>query len=473
MGLNITGFITNFAGRLAILSPHLARAAARLLGNPLRLLVGKPVERQLLIYQLPQARLALVNDLAIADTLLADRAGTFPKSAALELLLRPLVGSGVFGQPGGDTVKQARRSYVRALSRIPEAEVTRITRDLTRQYLADWQRRGAAVPIPSELSRLTIDVVTTATLGTCFTPAESQRFIELFFAYHQRANPLLVLLGPLTPTACQQAVADMGLAAIGADMRALIANRFLAPLMAAAPGACSTPFAAALLETVGLPGDDGTRLAQDPAKQTAVLDELAVMLLAGHETTASVLSWLLWELSGTPAEQDTAARLLAEHAADAPAREAVPNPAQQRLGALIQEALRLYPPIAFLLRDTTTDVVFREKPIPAGSFMVVSPWTIQRHRALWADPDTFDPTRWLAAAPPPAMAQRTAFIPFGQGPRVCPGKRFAEVEMYAILDELLGAWRLTRSSGRAPTPLGSLTTRPDYDFGLLIAPREH
>ena len=144
--------------------------------------------------------------------------------------------------------------------------------------------------------------------------------------------------------------------------------------------------------------------------------------------------------------------------------------AQQWLAALIQESLRLYPPIAFLLRETMEDVVFREKAIRADSFVVVSPWTIQRHRGLWQAPDAFDPARWMAAEPPPAMANRLAFIPFGQGPRVCPGKRFAEIEMHAILSELLGACRLSRTKGRSPKPLGTLTSRPDDDFRLLVTP---
>ena len=128
--------IATLARTLVRLSPRLAGVAARLAGNPFRYLAGKPLERQLLVYDLPEAQLALANDLAVVDALLADRAGNFPKSSVLELLLQPLIGRGVFGQPGGDAVKQVRRIYVRALSRVPEPEVARIAGALTRQYLA-------------------------------------------------------------------------------------------------------------------------------------------------------------------------------------------------------------------------------------------------------------------------------------------------------------------------------------------------
>lgn len=467
------GLISTLAGGLARVSPRLTGVAARLAGNPFRYLAGKPLERQLLVYDLPETQLALANDLALVDTLLSDREGTFPKSVVLELLLRPLIGRGVFGQPGGDAVKQMRRTYVRALSRVPEPEVGRIARALTRQYLGSWHRAARPVPVPTELSRLTIDIVTLATLGACFTPGEGQRFVELFFEYHKRASPMLLLLGPRDLAGRQALVDRLGLGDIGRQMRALIRGRFLDPLLDDAAPARSAPFAAALLEAGNLPRRDGLGLAADAVRQEAMLDEIAVMLLAGHETTASVLSWLLWEIAAMPDLQETSARRIAEQGrggSDTLGAGQGPDRAQQWLAALIQESLRLYPPIAFLLRETMEDVVFREKAIRADSFVVVSPWTIQRHRGLWQEPDAFAPERWMAAEPPPAMANRLAFIPFGQGPRVCPGKRFAEIEMVAILTELLGACRLFRTRGRSPKPLGTLTSRPDDDFRLLVVP---
>ena len=462
------GLVTSLAGRLASLSPRLTGIAARLVANPFRYLQGKPLARQLLVYRLPHVRLALANDLNIVETVLTDRAGTFPKSAVLELLLRPLIGAGVFGQPGGDPVRQARRIYVRALIRLTDADIARVASDLTREYLAAWQADGVPVPIPSELSRLTIDIVSQATLGTRFTPEEGRRFVDLFFEYHRRANPLLVVLGPANPEARQGLVERMGLAEIGDQMRALIRRRFLDPLLAGGPEAAAGTFAAALLE----PGSATDGDHADPATQTRILDEIAVMLLAGHETTASVLSWLLWELAGRPAEQDHSAQVLAEAGVSGSEPESPdPSLAHRWFDALIQESLRLWPPIAFLLRETTQDQEFRGKALAAGDFLVISPWTIQRHRDLWREPDAFDPARWMAAEPPPALANRYAFIPFGYGPRVCPGKRFAEVEMHAILAEVLGAWRLRRADRGQPRPLGSLTSRPDLDFRLEIEPR--
>lgn len=462
-----------FAGYLTRLSPRLAGIAARLIGSPFRYLSGPPMERQMMVMKLPEAKLALVNDLAVVNKVLTDREGTFPKSGDLELLLRPLIGRGVFGQPGGDAVKQARRIYVRALSQVPAPEVERIARHFTQRYMASWLQTGRPVPMPSELSRLTIDIVTQATLGNCFTPQESQRFVDLFFKYHKRANPLLLLLAPRAPAERRALFDSFGLENIGAEMRTLVRRRFVDPLLDETSDERLAPFASALLESCSLPGGGGVPLAQDPARRSAILDEIAVMLLAGHETTASVLSWLLWELADMPDDQDTIGRLIRERDTQqsdtAPLDQGAQQDKVQRwLSALTQESLRLYPPIAFLLRETTQEVLLRGKPIPAESFVVVSPWTIQRQQRLWQDPDRFDPTRWLADDAPPALANRMAFIPFGQGPRVCPGKRFADTEMLAILSELLGGCRFSRTKGRPPQPLGSLTSRADRDFKLRV-----
>ena len=456
------------AGRLARFSPRLVRLAARLAGSPLRYMSGAPSEREMIVLNLPAAKLALLNDLDVVKQVLNDREGTFPKSSDLELLLQPLIGRGVFGQPGGDAVKQMRRVYVRALSQVPDGVVDRVARQLTRQYLADWKQRGRPVPIPSELSRLTIDIVSQATLGTRFTPQQSQRFVDLFFEYHKRANPLVLLLAPRGLSKRRGLIKRIGLEEIGAQMRALIRERFVDPLLDEASKARLSPFATALLESADLPNIAGAPLARDEARKTALVDEISVMLLAGHETSASVLSWLLWELAGQPDEQDSVGELLRAQETEAcgglAAASESQESAQPRVSALIQESLRMYPPIAFLLRETQQDVVFRDRAIPTGSYVVVSPWTLQRHRRLWQNSDRFDPTRWLGVEPP---ADRMAFIPFGQGPRVCPGKRFAELEMLAIMSELLLDHRFTRARGRRPQPLGSLTSRPDRDFRLV------
>jgi cytochrome P450 len=458
---------------LIAFSPRLARLAASVLGSPLRYLKGDLALKNQIIINLPDAKLALVNELVTVGVVMSDKQGTYPKSKDLELLLRPLIGRGLFAQPGGEAVKQVRKTYVKALSQLTDEDVAAVSTRMTKRYLEAWRRHQRPVRVPSELSRLAIDIVTEATLGRCFTAEESQRFAALFFQYHKKANPLLGLLTPRSSDDRVHLLARLGLEKVGAEMRDLIRHRFLTPLLQEDPVACAAPLARVLLESTQILNDGAKPLADDLPRQTAILDEIAVMLLAGHETSASVLSWLLWELADMPDEQREIRRLLhtselQPQSSDAVTAQELGSSADRRLAALISESLRLHPPIALLLRETTQDIAVGERHLPADSFVVVSPWTIQRHPDRWEDAQTFMPSRWLSDLPPSALQDRMAFIPFGQGPRVCPGKRFAEVELQAILSELMRSCDFSRPWGRSPKPLGTLTSRPDRDFRLVV-----
>ncbi|MFO1418003.1 MAG: cytochrome P450 [Methylotetracoccus sp.] len=437
--------------------PALIRLAGWLAPNPFAYVQGKPLERWLPVYRLGARKLALTNDPVNVELVMQDRSGQYPKAHALETLLEPLIGRGVFGQPGGASVREARKLYIRSLARIDDGEIIRACRELTDAYVDRWLGNPQApLALCTELSRLTVDVVSRCTLGRTFEPHQSERFSELFFLYHRRCVPLLLLLSDGHPSSDEALVRGMRLRPIGTEMRQLIRDCFVRPLLAGDHAALAAPFAVSLREAGLLePGDDGER----------TLDEIAVMLLAGHETTASTLSWLLWELARRPEQQDTAADALIPEVDDIDRAASGPDTVR----AMIRETLRLYPPIAFFLRQAEQATTLRGKPVAAGDFVVVSPWTLHRHRKLWTRPGEFIPERWLA--PDAGPTARTSFMPFGMGPRTCPGAHFADVELREILRPILRRCRLSPAGGRAPRPLGSLTSRPDREIRLRIAPR--
>lgn len=438
--------------------PYAAKLAGRFLGDPMLLVGAKPLTGWQTVFNLPFRRLALVSDSATAEAVMLDRGGRFPKSAVVHALLKPLIGEGVFGQPGGDTVKETRRILARALAAIPPAHIAEVTRTVTQEYMAGWLARGGApAPVGVDLSRLTVDVVSICTLGRRFTAAESQRFTDLFTLYHQRSKATLFLLARTDEPTHARIVRELGLEEIGAEMRALMRQRFLsAPL--------------------GRDGDDAifARALADAGYAGAghderALDEIAVMLLAGHETTASTLSWLAHVLAGDQALQDAAAAAVLAPP-DAPVRKGrfAGFGGDAVMGALTQEALRLYPPIGFFLRENRDEVALENRALPKDSFIVVAPRVLHRHRGYWKKPDAFWPERWLKT---PDLPARTAFIPFGMGARVCPGAQFANIEMAEITRLMLTRLRLGLTAGRAPLPLGNLTSRPEPDIVLTVTPR--
>ncbi|MCB4822885.1 cytochrome P450 [Roseicella aerolata] len=186
-----------------------------------------------------------------------------------------------------------------------------------------------------------------------------------------------------------------------------------------------------------------------------VEDQVATMLLAGHETTALTLFWSLVLLAQAPAWQER----LAEEA----------GAAQQPLTrAVLDEALRLYPPafaIARLARERDTVAGIRLKP---GDAVVVAPWVLHRHKRLWEAPEAFDPRRFLPPAPPP---DRFAYLPFGAGPRVCIGAHFALTEAVLVLSALLRRFRVQMVTRRPVLPVAVMTTVPDHRPMFRLAPR--
>ena len=107
--------------------------------------------------------------------------------------------------------------------------------------------------------------------------------------------------------------------------------------------------------------------------------------------------------------------------------------------AVVDEALRLYPSSFVIVREAIADDVVEGVRAPAGSLIMIAPWVLHRHRALWPEPERFDPARFLAGAPPP---DRFAYLPFGIGPRTCIGSSFALTELVLVLAILIRAFHI-------------------------------
>ena len=216
-----------------------------------------------------------------------------------------------------------------------------------------------------------------------------------------------------------------------------------------------------------LPDDDGRARdlfdllasARDPETGAAfshaqLRDEIATMILAGHETTAVTLFWSFYLAALYPDEQDVlAAEARAATLDGAEALEHLP-----RIRAHVDEALRLYPPAFMIVREAIEADVVAGRDIEAGTVVVISPWLLHRHRLLWRDPDAFDPSRFLPGAPP---VDRFAYMPFGAGPRICVGASFALTEAVLVMARLLGKFRVRLCGDGAVLPRGIVTTQPD------------
>jgi cytochrome P450 len=195
-------------------------------------------------------------------------------------------------------------------------------------------------------------------------------------------------------------------------------------------------------------------------------DELVTMVIAGHETVASSLSWTAALLAAHPGAQE---RLHAEldEVLEGPGGR---DPGRDDLArlpwtrAVVDEALRLYPPAWVLSRRATTATTVDGVDVPAGTLAVLSPWLLHRREETFADAGRFDPERFVGAS------RTEGYLPFGTGARMCIGRDFALVESVLLLARWLRDVRL-QAAGPVPAPDALVTVRPRGGAPLLVSRR--
>jgi unspecific monooxygenase len=191
-------------------------------------------------------------------------------------------------------------------------------------------------------------------------------------------------------------------------------------------------------------------------------DEVATMILAGHETTAITLFWALYLLALDPSTQDEIAAEVAD------ANGALDLERLKFTRAVIDETMRLYPPAFLIARAAYAPDTVAGLKVRARDVILIAPWLLHRHEKLWQEPNAFMPQRFMAPNPPP---DRFAYLPFGAGPRVCIGAHFAQVEAILALAKLVGAFRVALVDKRPVIPVGVVTTQPDHSPLFVIKPR--
>jgi unspecific monooxygenase len=193
-------------------------------------------------------------------------------------------------------------------------------------------------------------------------------------------------------------------------------------------------------------------------------DEVATMILAGHETTATALFWSLYLLALDPLTQEQ----LASEVNDAGANGALDIERLKFTRAVIDETMRLYPPAFLIGRAAIAPDTVAGLPVAKNDVILIAPWLLHRHEKLWRDPNAFIPQRFVPGSPPP---DRFAYLPFGVGPRVCIGAHFALVEATLALAKLIGAFRIGLLDKEPVMPVGVVTTQPDRSPMFAVTPR--
>ena len=386
---------------------------------------------------------------------LVDQADAFEKAEPMRRALRPALGDALLTAEGADWRWQRRAAspifrHERILAFAPAMlAAAETTRD---RWLAAG---GAELDVAREMMLTTYDVIVRTMLGGGGVDAE-----RVERAVNDYLDPLgwviamsIARLPPWLPHPGR----------LRSDRARRFLRREIVEMIAKRRGApdAQDDLLALLLA------------ARDPESGNAMSDrELADNVLtfisAGHETTALALTWTFYLLDRRPEaaeriraeiEQVTGGGpLTAEHVAGlAYARQA------------LQEAMRLYPPAAAIVREAARPVRIGSETLDAGAQVYIPIYAVHRHELLWEAPDVFDPERF---APEAAKARhRYAYLPFGAGPRICIGMSFAMIEGVLILATLLRAARAELRPGFEPELRLRVTLRPGGGMPMRITPR--
>jgi cytochrome P450 len=206
--------------------------------------------------------------------------------------------------------------------------------------------------------------------------------------------------------------------------------------------------------------EDGSKLSDKDLR-----DELITLILAGHETTALMLSYALWLLAKHPEiQQEVRNEVVSSMVDGLPTKETIQ--ACRLLDGVLDEALRLFPPAYVVAREAQSDMIIGGIGVKKGDQLIVPAWVIHRDRRWWQQPDAFRPQRWFNGETDNIPAN--AYFPFGGGPRLCIGKHFAKFEGAVVLALLLGSFEFSPVPGFELKLMQSITLRPKHGIRLQI-----
>ncbi|MFG2894552.1 cytochrome P450 [Streptomyces sp. NPDC048248] len=377
----------------------------------------------------------LVTDPEAVQHVLAHHADRYVKRSHRARLL---IGDGVLAATGS-AWKQQRRllqsQFTGTGMRRYELRITGAARTTAARW-ADHARTGQTLDVGREMHRFALDTIWRSLTGHPLDEGTEGELAAV--AAVVAALPTL----PADATDARSAVAA-DLARIDAVARHAIE---------AARGGAAGPDGPGLLHVLL---DAAT---ERPAYTDRLIrDELVTLLVAGHETTATTLTWLYLLLDRYPGAR---AEALAAGGGD---------PAERRraIQALVNEALRLYPSAWILPRHATEDDTLGGYTVAAGTDILVCPYLTHRDRELWPDPERFDPRRFTT--PDGRTTHPGAYLPFGIGPRACLGLQFALREATILLEHLLPAYTLSFRSAPKTASFG-ITVRPGGPTPATLEP---
>jgi cytochrome P450 len=232
--------------------------------------------------------------------------------------------------------------------------------------------------------------------------------------------------------------------------------------LAEAPASVPEDFLTLLLQARDPKSDRGLSLQE-------VKDNIVTFIAASFETGANVLAWALYLLA---IDDEWRERIQSEADHELPDGRYVDGSLERLVvtRAVIEETMRLYPPVPVTARQTIGPDQLEQQEVAAGTVVIIAPWVLHRHRLLWDEPDLFDPSRFLPGAR--ESIGRFAYLPFGAGPRTCIGAAYAMQEVIIMLAAIVRRFRLELAPGHRVWPVHRVTLHPQGGLPMILNRRQ-
>ncbi|EJM0817356.1 cytochrome P450 [Campylobacter jejuni] len=408
--------------------------------------------------KMPNFDLYVINDTKEVKRMMVDEVREFPKSAFLHELLSPLLGESIFTTNGEVWKKQ--RELLR-----PSFEMTRINKvfNLMSEAVADMMDRfnkcpnHAVIEVDEAMTFITADVIFRTIMSSKLDEEKGKKILNAFVTFQEQSVHTAMRRMFRFPKWLSYVLGDRKRAKAGDVIRQVLSD-IIKPRYDMADNAEFEDILGSLLLVVD--ADTNKRFSFEE-----ILDQVAMLFLAGHETTASSLTWTLYLLSLYPKEQEKAYEEITQ-VLQSGAIEISHLRQFKYLTNIFKESLRLYPPVGFFAREAKKDTQVRDKLIKKGSGVVIAPWLIHRHEEFWTNPHGFNPSRFEGEY------KKDAYLPFGVGERICIGQGFAMQEAILILANILKTYKLELEEGFVPDVVGRLTVRSANGMRIKFSKRK-
>ncbi|MEO1361126.1 MAG: cytochrome P450 [Pseudomonadota bacterium] len=399
----------------------------------------------------------LLNDPVLIKQVLNDDGSLFPKSDLMVNALEPLIGQSIFVTDGEKWRRQRAMidpafSHMRlnlAFSSMSAAVADRI------EWLSQMSASGTSFSLDLAMSHLTADVICRTVFSVSLDSDVAKDVFDDFVIFERDVAQVKIW----------RLIVDPAWTAVEQSPQVLAACERIRQHL----GNLTDTH---LNDTEGTYNDIASAViaARDadtgkPFSREELIDQLGVFFLAGHETSASALTWAFYILAERPELRASVRAEVRERIGDGPIsfENARKLPFVR---SFFKEVLRLYPPITFMPRVAEGPVQLGGKKLRRGALVMIAPWTLHRHAKYWSEPDRVDAGRFLGARE--TEVEPGTYIPFGQGPHTCIGAGFATLEASLIIASLIREFDFEVVGDQSVRPVARLTTRPSQEINVRV-----